>query len=481
MSGGLMQLVAYGAQDIYLTGNPQITYFKVVYRRHTNFAMESIEQTFMGNPDFGKKVTALISRNGDLIHRVYLQVELPEIDPSVSGRWTDEVGHHLIRIAEVEIGGQRIDRHFGDWLQIWSELTLPFGMRTTYNKMVGKTLALCTFNTAIKPRTTLYIPLQFWFCRNAGLALPLIALQYHEVKINMEFRPIELLWVDVSGSFDPNVRNHHLLSCSLWVDYIYLDTDERRRFAQVSHEYLIEQLQFTGEESISNTSNKIRLSFNHPSKELIWVVQKDSHIGVPGAPVNNQWSNYQLDAFDVVSTPFAMYDAPNYGGVGGNFSTTGGATVGATFGDPVVFAKLQLNGHDRFAGREGSYFNLVQVYQSHTSGTLSEGINIYSFGLKPEEHQPSGTVNFSRIDNATLQFAVHPGTFQAVNPETGQITVTTARVRIYATNYNVLRIMSGINIENVSFSTCAQQETPLLVLNITNEEKACKHSGLLIN
>jgi hypothetical protein len=138
--------------------------------------MESIEQTFMGNPDFGKKVTALISRNGDLIHRVYLQVELPEIDPTVSGRWTDEVGHHLIRVAELEIGGQRIDRQFGDWLQIWSSLTLPAGMRETYNQMVGKTLELCTFNNQVKPRTTLYVPLQFWFCRNAGLALPLIAL-----------------------------------------------------------------------------------------------------------------------------------------------------------------------------------------------------------------------------------------------------------------------------------------------------------------
>jgi hypothetical protein len=335
--------------------------------------------------------------------------------------------------------------------------------------MVGKTLELCTFNNQVKPRTTLYVPLQFWFCRNAGLALPLIALQYHEVKINMEFRPIELLWVDDAGSVDPNVKGQHLLSCSLWVDYIYLDTDERRRFAQVSHEYLIEQLQYTGEESINNTANKIRLSFNHPSKELIWVVQKDSHIGTPGTRVSNQWSNYQLDAFDVVGTPFAMYDAPNYGGVGGNFSTTGGATVGASFGNPVVFAKLQLNGHDRFTGREGTYFNLVQLYQHHTSGALSEGINIYSFGLKPEEHQPSGTVNFSRIDNATLQFSVHPGTFQAIDPETGQIAVTTARVRIYTTNYNVLRIMSGINSETfIVSSTCSQQETPCLVLDLTN-------------
>jgi hypothetical protein len=432
-----MQLVAYGAQDIYLTGNPQITYFKVVYRRHTNFAMESIEQTFMGNPDFGKKVTALISRNGDLIHRVYLQVELPETTAGISGRWTDDVGHHLIKLVELEIGGQRIDRQFGDWLQIWSALTLNFGMRTTYNKMIGKTAALCSNNALSKPRTTLYIPLQFWFCRNAGLALPLIALQYHEVKINLEFNSFNDLWINTDCQPHPNLS---LQSASLWVDYIYLDTDERRRFAQVSHEYLIEQLQFTGDESISNNSNKIRTSFNHPTKELVWVVQKDSHVERPSVDnnwVGNQWSNYQLAAFDVVDTPFTMFDAPNFGGIGGNMSTTGGITKNN--GNPVNTAKLQLNGHDRFAVREGSYFNLVQLYQHHTSGSQSEGINVYSFGLQPEDHQPSGTVNFSRIDNAVMQLTVHPDTFVDENG-----TTTTAKVRCYAVNYNVLRIMSGM-------------------------------------
>lgn len=439
-----MQLVAYGAQDIYLTGNPQITFFKSVYRRHTNFAVESIEQTFNGTASFGKKVTAVISRNGDLIHKIYLQVQLPEITPIVSGRWTDDVGHHLIKMAEIEIGGQRMDRHFGDWLQIWSSLTVPASMQTTYNKMIGKTPELCTYNNQVKPATTLYIPLQFWFCRETSLALPLIALQYHEVKINLEFRPIELLWIEDSDGMDNSIKNATLGSCSLWVDYIYLDTDERRRFAQISHEYLIEQLQFAGDESISNTSNKIRMSFNHPSKELIWVIQKDSHIGVPSSRVSNQWSNYQLDAFDIESTPFAMYDGANYGGVGGNFSTTKGLSCGAYDGNPLIFAKLQLNGHDRFAGREGGYFNKVQQYQHHTSGTLSEGINVYSFGFKPEEHQPHGTVNFSRIDNSTLQFSVHPGTFQSIDPITGTIATTTARVRIYTQNYNVLRIMSGM-------------------------------------
>jgi len=446
MSGGLIQMVAYGAQNIYLTADPQITFFKIVYRRHTNFAVESIEQTFMGNADFGKKVTALITRNGDLIHRVYLQAELPEIEPSISGRWTDDVGHHLIKVAELEIGGQRIDRQFGDWLQIWSSLTVTASQRVTYNKMIGKTNPLCTFSTDVKPRTVLYVPLQFYFCRNPGLALPLIALQYHEVKINMEFRPIELLWISAGddGRIDPHIRGKNLLSCSLYADFVYLDTDERRKFAQVSHEYLIEQLQFTGEESINQTTNKINLTFNHPSKELIWVVQKDSHIGAPGMAVSNQWSNYQLDAFNVLCTPFAMFEGDLYGGHGGNFSTTHGETVGARDGNPTAWFKLQLNGHDRFSGREGTYFNLVQIFDHHTAGPQSEGINLYSFALKPEEHQPSSAVNFSRIDKTVAHLQVHPGTFMAVDPETGACSTTTARVRFYVISYNILRVMSGM-------------------------------------
>jgi hypothetical protein len=447
MSGSLVQIVSYGSQNIYLTADPTVTFFKTVYRRHTNFATEEIEQSFMGQADFGKRVTALISRNGDLVYRVCLQVELPEIEPSISGRWTDDVGHHLIKTVELEIGGQRIDRHYGDWLQIYASLTVPVDKRETYNKMIGKTAQLCTYNTDTKPRTVLYIPLQFYFNRNAGLALPLIALQYHEVKIIVEMRPIELLWI-CSGDddrLDPHVRGKQLLACSLWAEFVFLDTDERRKFAQVSHEYLIEQLQFTGEESINQTTNKIQLSFNHPTKELLWVVQKDSHIGKYGSGVNNQWSNYQLDAFDVQSTQFSMFNGENYGNPNaGNFSTTRGVTVGSRDGNPVTFFKLQLNGHERFTGREGSYFNLKQVYDHHTVGCQSEGINLYSFALEPEKHQPSSAINFSRVDKAIAQMSVHPGTFIAVDPFTGATTTTTARVRFYAVSYNILRVMSGM-------------------------------------
>ena len=433
--GGLMQLVAYGAQDIYLTGNPQITFFKVVYRRHTNFAMEAIEQTFMGQVDFGKRVSVLISRNGDLIHRMYFQTELPEICSLVSGRWTDNVGDHLIRTVEVEIGGQRIDKQYGDWLHIWNALSLPVGLQVGYDRMTGHVLELTDGLTSGKPRYTLFIPFQFWFNRNAGLALPLIALQYHEVKINMELRTFAELWIGTADNQDgcagvsvgaPCPTQCGLGQSSLWVDYIYLDTDERRRFAQVSHEYLIEQLQFNGDETVTATNNKLRLTFNHPTKEIVWIIQKDCFVARPTVDnsfLGNQWSNYQI--FPAANDSFAEE----------NFSQTAGS--------PNVLFKIQLNGHDRFQARIGRYFNEVQTYQHHTRTPISVGIYVYSFALRPEEHQPSGSVNFSRIDNANLIFTLDPDVF-VCDPAAQSPDATTAKMRVYAVNYNVLRVMSGM-------------------------------------
>ena len=453
MGGGLMQLVAYGAQDIYLTGNPQITFFKVVYRRHTNFSMEAIEQTFNGSADFGKRVTCTVSRNGDLMHRVYLQVTVPQVsvDDGKTFRWLNHLGHVLIKYAEVEIGGQRIDKHYGDWLHIWNELSQEAGKKAGYANMIGNVPALtaettgAATNNTLVPEMDLYIPLEFWFCRNPGLALPLIALQYHEVKINIEFRAASDCCAGESSGLS-------LAAASLFVDYIYLDTDERRRFAQVSHEYLIEQVQFTGDESVSSVSNKIKLNFNHPCKELIWVVQKDKVLTVDDASGGKQWFNY-TDAID--ASPFSGNPADPYGdgllmvvpAAGSPAVDTGAypSSTGVSDGtvvqwaskdvgfNPVFSAKLQLNGHDRFSERMGRYFNLVQPYQHHTN-VPKTGINVYSFGLKPEEHQPSGTCNMSRIDNATLQLTLTAATVDGDD----------AKVRVYATNYNVLRIMSGM-------------------------------------
>ena len=413
-----MQLVAYGAQDIYLTGNPQITFFKVVYRRHTNFAVESIEQTFNGTADFNKRVTATISRNGDLIQQMYLEVVLPT---TTDGNWTYGVGNALVKQAEIEIGGQLIDRQYGDWMNIWTELTIPAGKRNGYDNMVGNTLAATSQQVGGLAVTTanirLYVPFQFWFNRNPGLALPLIALQYHEVKLNLELRTIGDLvqnWGTApSGS---------LSTCKLYVDYVYLDTDERRRFAQVSHEYLIEQVQFTGTESVAvGASKNVTLNFNHPVKELIWA----------------HTTTLNAAAFD---------DATK---LGSWFNYSGQSDSGV---DSFQKALLQLNGHDRFSIRFADYFRKVQNYEHHTRvprvggdivGTsvdtcqrsLRQYIYSYSFALSPEEHQPSGTCNFSRIDNAVLQLTYD-------NSATG--TDETMNLNIYAVNYNVLRIMSGM-------------------------------------
>ena len=360
MGGGLLQLVAYGAQDVYLTGNPQITFFKVVYRRHTNFSMESIQQTFNGNVGFGNRVTAQISRNGDLLHKMYL---VPTVEnTSAGGKNVENLGHYLVKQVEVEIGGQLIDRQYADWMYIWNELSLPEGKKAGFAKMIGKNVP--AKNAGVNGSAKCYVPLEFWFCRNIGLALPLIALQYHEVKINVTF----------NDSVDGLIFD----KCELWADYIFLDTDERRRFAQLSHEYLIEQVQHTGTDTLSTGVNKIKLSYNHPVKELIWVN---------------------------ASTSPTMF----------NYSST----------DSFL---LQLNGNDRFAQRDAKYFTYVQPYQHHENIPVDKNINVYSFALKPEEHQPSGTLNMSRIDTATAHV------------KTG----TAGNLIMYAVNYNVLRILSGM-------------------------------------
>ena len=372
MGGGLMQLVAYGAQDIYLTGNPQITFFKVVYRRHTNFSMESILQTFNGTAVNGGRQTATISRNGDLISRMYLEFTSTI---STGGDKIFNPGTGSIKDVELEIGGQLIDKQRGDWMEAWAELTEPnpagiignasdaFTAKeqgTKYQNLAksgGVSVDIAADKTNVKAR----VPLSFWFCRNPGLALPLIALQYHEVKLIVNWSSTK---VRIKDNSTPE----------LWVDYIYLDTDERRRFAQVSHEYLIEQVQHQ-----QDSSTPVDLVFNHPVKELVW---------------------------------FREHGTDN-----SRHSLSSASTV-----------RLALNGHDRFAERPMEYFTKTQVWQHHTGtpldlttaistgfGTGNAGrtaIGVYSFALKPEEHQPSGTCNFSRIDNAqfkftTAKFSIH--------------------------------------------------------------------------
>jgi hypothetical protein len=588
MTGGLMQLVAYGAQDIYLTGNPMITYFKVVYRRHTNFAMESVQQTFNGTADFGNTVSCLISRNGDLVSGIMLEATLPGLpagggDAEHEHRWVDNVGHYLMSRVYIEIGGQKIDEHFSDWFEIWSQLTLPAGQREGYLKMIGQdpkdafgqpTGLQNPGSPASLSGRTIYVPLQFWFCRNVGLALPLIALQYHEVKINVTFNSASRLYTNYTG--DPvTALGSGLDNVSFWVDYIYLDTDERRRFAQVSHEYLIEQLQ-TNEHSYTTTgvgtaNVAMGLTINHPVKELVWVCKPTriddelvvnqpnnyttvaANIQVPplrnivpdvqmvvtstlpktedndvnlnhlhgvGTLVNSAVGNHTHNVNGTTGTDTLHTHSVNItsDGAGSHNHTISGNTASTdlthkhpysrisnielvyTYGNytvdaarheysdsvsvtpattlvtsvdstlditgiklasvttsqnfvspvvdvngtikqgvnPVVNAKLQLNGHDRFATRSGSYFNLVTTGgRTHTNTPVSPGINVYSFALRPEDHQPSGSCNFSRIDNARLCMLIS-------YPSSGAGHVNSGTIYVYATNYNVLRIMSGM-------------------------------------
>jgi hypothetical protein len=424
MGGGLMQLVAYGAQDIYLTGNPQITFFKVVYRRHTNFSMECIEQTFNGTvAATASTVTATISRNGDLISSMHLDVKfaagMTGSAGNASTQWTNNTGHAFVKDVEIEIGGQRIDKHYGQFLDIYNELTDHDESEVAgLNKHKAKNAYLLNGVADAGAMDTLrtYVPLKFWFNRNPGLALPLIALQYHEVKVKLSTRGMVGL-VNTTGTLAGTAAAPS--ECKLWVDYIYLDTDERRRFAQQSHEYLIEQLQ--REESTMSTSQK--LNFNHPVKELIWVVQDDT-----ARSENSSATAATIDATQNVTTTTA--DNNDYFNYNTNITDDSEIVNGQTSYESFATAKLQLNGHDRFAARNASYFRTVQPAQAGHR-VPEKHIYNYSFALKPEEHQPSGTCNFSRIDTAKLIFTTG-----------GTLADTT--LTVYAVNYNVLRIMSGM-------------------------------------
>jgi len=543
MGGGLMQLVAYGAQDVYLTGNPQITFFKVVYRRHTNFAVEPMEQTFQGAADFGRTVTAQVNRNADLITHMYAQVDLAATTSGKEYAYVSRLGHALIDEVIIYIGGTEIEKQYGDWLNIWYELTLAVGQRRGYARMIGDVPELTNLTTQ-KTDYRLYIPLQFWFCRNNGLALPLIALQYHDTRITIKFRPVAdcVNYRPTSANFasTSGIRSDIKMSDALLlIDYVYLDAEERKKFAQAAHEYLIDVIQFTGEEAADTQNLKYRLTFNHPSKELIWCLKLNRYFS------GESWVHWATDgdwvaARDMFAKKIWLATRVGLTYNSGWKITLNSATYGNTYGtideisqpattvtlgtnlsnllnkieaqlifanssasapaslsnvallrneitmedmsrtlaiilsgttntnvssflndnaivvkdwnkcglyadgseNPVLSVRLQLNALDRFQKRDGFYFNYVQPYQHHTN-TPGDGLNLYSFALKPEDHQPSGTANFSRIDNTTLSLEVGQrgaknSTFASDWLGTGSV------VRIYCTSYNVLRIMSGM-------------------------------------
>jgi len=537
MGGGLMQLVAYGAQDVYLTGSAQITFFKVVYRRHTNFSVEPIPQTFNGAPDLGRTVTCTINRSGDLITNMYVAIKMRAVTSGEEFGYVRRLGLAVVQHYKIEIGGTKLDEQYGDWLNIWYELSHKVGQERGFARMVGDVPELTDINTNDKPQYQLYVPLQFWFNRNNGLALPLIALQYHDVRITIDFRQASQCVNIRTSSSAPSIG---MDDAQLVIDYVYLDSEERKRFAQASHEYLFEQLQFTGSESVGGITNKYRLNFNHPSKFLLWaphlekyasaneyiayttgsnweaareryakvmwlatranLVYSGGNYSVSGsvngnlgevvAPAAASW----VSGIDAKVTAQAIFDTDISGSPGNflahvenvvlltnnftmedlslmtsdalaafgtapsvvtNFANSQSYTVLDHFNygnnldrsdNPVVAAKLQLNGSDRFQERDGYYFNYVQPWQ-HFSNTPADGINVYSFALKPEDHQPSGTCNFSRIDNATLNLRLGA---QNQDGDSSYLTSTVggsnsnSLLNIYTVNYNVLRVMGGM-------------------------------------
>jgi hypothetical protein len=404
--GGLLQLVALGKQDVFLTGNPQMTWFKMVYRRYTNFAIESQPMYFDGTPDFGKRITCLVPRRGDLLSQVILEVSLPAITltDGTPVSYVNSIGHALIQEITVEVGEQEIDKQNGEWMEIWSNYTTTTDKQTGFYNMIGKVDGY-TPPTIFGP-TKLYIPLRFWFCKNPGMALPLVALQYHPIRINLTLRPLSQLYftqeLTTPACTTLEVNPAQISSLMLWGDYIYLDEEERRRFVSTTHEYLIEQVQYTPPIPIASgaTTGTLRLEFNHPIREMFWYIQRDA------------MTRYH-EIF--------------------NYSSLGTFEVG-TRTDMLQDAVIQFSGFDRFQVRDAGYFRLVQPWQYHTVIPEELFVYSYSFALRPEDMQPSGSFNASRMDSIVLQISLNPTLVNQVG---------TVHSRVYAINHNVFRVADG--------------------------------------
>jgi len=460
-----MQLVAYGAQDVYLTGQPKVTFFQAVYKRHTNFAMENIIQTVNGSVASGNRVSVTIARNGDLIGNMYISLA-PLLPNASTGACSilqtsnntapdyNWIAERAIQDLELTIGGQRIDKHYQAWWRLYSEVFLSEMDKDQWAKNSTPSNLNVAGLSANDVRVNL--PLLFFFNRNPGLYLPLIALQYHEVRLDFNLSTL-------FGNFFQS-------TFEVWGNYVYLDTEERRRFAQKGHEYLIEQIQHTGADTITSLTNTgsttqtalVRLSYNHPVKELIWCY---TNPGYATANVYNSMWNFSSNCANVnVTSNLTLFNQTNnftqphligtphlFTGFGSSSTVTNnnftsnclwsedgvasyiGASSLAQTGievGPLYQFKLILNGQDRMAAQPGKYYNITQPYYYHT-GNPYPGIYCYSFALQPEEHQPTGTCNFSRIDNAQVSVVLKPG-------------VSSTQQRMFAVNYNVLRIQSGM-------------------------------------
>jgi hypothetical protein len=410
----LLQLVARGRQDAYLTGNPQTTFFKHVYRRYTPFAIESIPIEFDGTPDFGRRISCIIPRKAELLNAMYLEVDLPALppdttqDPAVSRYWVNDIGHAMIEEISIEIGDKEIDKHTGAWMQIWTSYTVPADKREAFNTMIGH---VNVFPNTDLTSQRLIIPLHFWFCNTVGESLPLVALQAHPIRLILKLAPFQNLWwssdlgpTPAPGPC-PTIDPVAPTRIQLFGDYIFLDKPERERFAAAEHEYLITQLQYSPPQSVTAgvLSANVPLTFNHACTEFIWTIQQNRMAAI------HEWFNFSNRAI---------------------------GDVGVTLTDPLDTAVIRLDGYERFQRRHAPHFRITQPFQRHTvvpSGA-NDYIYDYSFSLRPEDEQPSGTLNASKLDDITINMAF----------PTGQPSSLERTIIVYTQNYNVFRVVGGL-------------------------------------
>lgn len=412
MAGGILQLMIKGPQDIFITENPELSFFKTVFKKHSAFSIETKEQ-FFNSISFGSKSICPIAKDGDLISNISVRITLPSLNlrkgdgcDTIFG-WANSIGHLMIEQAELEIGGYIIDRRFGEWFEIWSEISQTTEKKPGYAEMIGKRDPISFKPDSLSNSLDLIIPLDFYFTRNIGLALPIIALYKNDIFVNIKWRDFNDCWI----CNKPNVRPDYVprFSAVLYVDYVYLELWEREDFINKSHLYLAEQVQYNNIYSFqkSNLNPSIDLNFSHPVKEVAWVIQRTdinqrSAQGDTDFTYGNDWFNYSC------------------------FKSRNRNIVK----DPFETANLMFNGQERSIGFPAIYYRLYQTYFRHTK-TPSNYIYVNSFALQPEEFQPTGHCNFSGIEKAKLNLKMTPGLGYDYN------------VKVYALSYNFVLIIDG--------------------------------------
>lgn len=447
MPGGLLQLVAIGAQNVYLNGNPSLSYFKKVFKTHTNFATESMRLQFNRNTmNIDQKTTLIckIDRNADMLQNMYFAFTIPNIPKKSTEKFkfVPNLGEVIIEKYYISIGGNIIDKQYGEWLHIWNELSLSPSKTYGYSKLIGNVADIYAPDDYSKKYTEdeiqiferkVYVPLLFWFNKNVGLALPLISLQYHQIEVHIELRPlIDIFTVGLSKTVDQtattekpkvtdcekyfSVKNKSInIDPYIEANYIFLDTNERTYFAKNSQEYLIEQVSRQTFDSLDN-NNLLNLNLHNPVKELIWVLSRNDK------SEENKWFEYtdwQTIKLYNTSKP-TINDQIKY-------------TDSQVNGEILKNTKFLFNGLDRMESKDSYYFNIVQPYQHHTF-IPKTGIYVYSFSLHPENFQPSGSCNMSKINKIQMYMEIN-------TPRNNDYKYDSV---LYSISYNILKITSGL-------------------------------------